>query len=68
MSSDAERQQAKMQEFMRLLPLTLDLAGLPRCEVGKQFTEEQMEFRLNSIRIAYKLARKLVIEISKPAE
>ena len=42
MSVDADRQQAKMKEFMSLLPLTLELAGLPKCEHGKSFSEGQL--------------------------
>jgi hypothetical protein len=70
MSTDAggDRQQAKLREFMSLLPLTLELAGLPRCEPGKMFTEGQMEVRVISIRNAFKLARQILIEVSKPSE
>jgi hypothetical protein len=64
----ASLQQAKMKEFMQLLPLTIELAGLPKAEVGKQFTEGQMDVRLQVIRNAFKLARQLLIEVSKPAE
>lgn len=60
----ADRQQLKMNEFMRLLPLTLAIAGLPHAELGKLFTEGQMEVRVNSIRQAYKMARQLLIDIS----
>ncbi|MCE9530855.1 MAG: hypothetical protein K8T89_06995 [Planctomycetes bacterium] len=63
-----DRQQAKMREFMSLLPLTLELAGLPRAEMGRHFTEGQMEVRVTAIRNSYKLARQLVIEIAKPSE
>jgi hypothetical protein len=69
MSPDtANLQQAKMKEFMQLLPLTIELAGLPKAEPGRQFTEGQMDVRLTVIRNAYKLARQLLIEVSKPAE
>lgn len=68
MSPDTNLQQAKMKEFMQLLPLTIELAGLPKAETGKQFTEGQMDVRLTVIRNAYKLARQLLIEVSKPAE
>jgi len=30
-----DRQQQKVREFMSLLPLTLELAGLPRAEPGR---------------------------------
>jgi len=68
MSADIDRQQAKMKEFMSLLPLTLELAGLPRAEPGKPFNEGQIEARVMSIKHAYKMARQIVIDISKPAE
>jgi hypothetical protein len=70
MSTDAggDRQQAKLREFMSLLPLTLELAGLPRSEPGKHFTEGQLEVRATTIRHAFKMARQLLIDVSKPAE
>ena len=70
MSTDAggDRQQAKLREFMSLLPLTIELAGLARAEPGRHFTDGQMEVRVNAIRNSYKLARQLLIDISKPAE
>jgi len=64
----ADRQQAKLREFMSLLPLTIELAGLPKAEPGKQFTDGQMEVRVTVMRNAYKLARQMLIDISKPAE
>ena len=64
----SQLQQAKMKEFMSLLPLTLELAGLPKAAAGQLFTEGQMEVRVNSVRNAYKLARQLVIDIAKPPE
>ena len=68
MSNEADRQQAKMKEFMSLLPLTLELAGLSRSEPGKVFTEGQMEARVMAVKHAYKVARQLVIDVAKPAE
>jgi hypothetical protein len=58
-----DRQQQKVTEFLRLLPLTLEIAGLPRAE-AKHFNEEQMEVRASTIRTAYKLARQLVLEVA----
>lgn len=65
MSADADRQQAKMQEFMKLLPLTLEIAGLPKSAQGEYFTDGQFEVRVTQIRKAYKLARQLVIEVAR---
>jgi hypothetical protein len=67
MSSDAgaDRQQARMREFMSLLPLTLEIAGLPKSELGRNFNEGQMEVRVATIRHAFRLARQLVVEVSR---
>jgi hypothetical protein len=68
MSADGDRQQAKMKEFMQLLPLTVELAGLSHAEGGRPFTDAQLEGRAMAIRAAYKVARQLVIDIARPAE
>ncbi|MGH7225849.1 MAG: hypothetical protein ACRELF_21735, partial [Gemmataceae bacterium] len=59
MSSEGsiDRQQQRVTEFLRLLPLTLEIAGLPKSEVGRPFNEGQMELRANTLRAAYKFAR-----------
>jgi hypothetical protein len=59
-----DRQQQKINEFMKLLPLTLEIAGLPRAQPGIHLNEGQMEVRGNTIRHAYKVARQLVLEIA----
>ena len=60
-----ELRQQRMKEFMSLLPLTMELAGLPDCQPGAMFNEGQMEVRVISIRNAYKLARGLLKEIGE---
>lgn len=60
-----DRQQQKIREFMSLLPLTLEIAGLPRSELGKYFNEGQLEVRANTIRTAFKLARQVAIDVAK---
>jgi hypothetical protein len=60
-----DRQQQKINEFLRLLPLTAAIAGLPDGELGKYFSEAQLELRANSLRVAYKYARQLVLEVAK---
>lgn len=56
-------QQRRYREFLDLLPLTIALAGLPPSDVGKYFTEEQIEGRGFTIRHAYKQARAIVREV-----
>ena len=65
MTPEVERQQQKAKEFMSLLPLTLAVAGLPDCDPGKHFTESQLEARATSIRVAYKIARQLIMDVTK---
>ena len=60
-----DRQQQKINEFMRLLPLTAALAGLPDAELGKHFNEGQLEVRGTTLRLAYKIARQVILEIAK---
>jgi hypothetical protein len=60
-----DRQQQKINEFLRLLPLTLEIAGLPHADAGRYFNEGQMEVRVNALRTAYKFARQLVLEVAK---
>jgi hypothetical protein len=65
MTPDVERQQQKAKEFMSLLPLTLAIAGMQKCEPGKHFSESQLEARATTIKIAYKVARQMIADIAK---
>lgn len=67
MSSDVsvESKQLRMKEFMQLLPLTVELAGLPKCDPQRVFTPDQLEARATSLRSAYKVARQLIREIGE---
>jgi hypothetical protein len=67
MSNEAvDRQRQKIGEFMQLLPLTLEIAGLPHTQPGQPYYNEgQMEVRVGVIRNAYKLARQLVLDVAK---
>ena len=64
MSTEAtpEVRQQRMKEFMQMLPLTAELAGLPLCDPTRLFTQDQMEARATSLRTAFKLAKQLVRE------
>ncbi len=61
----AETKQNRMTEFMRLLPLTVELAGLPEAGPNTLFTPDQMEARMMNIRMAYKLARNMLKDIGE---
>ena len=58
-SDDLKR---RYREFLDLMPLTLALAGLPRSESGRYYTEEQIESRAFTIRAAWKLTRQTARE------
>ena len=60
-----EVKQGRMTEFMRLLPLTLELAGLPKAAHNTLFGPDQMEARIMNIRMAYKLARNMLKDIGE---
>ena len=64
-NESADRQQQKVREFMTLLPLTLEVAGLSRAEVGRHFNEGQMEARATTIRTAYRIARQIILDVAK---
>jgi len=64
-SESPDRQQQKVKEFMSLLPLTLAIAGLPEAEAGKHYNEGQLEARATSIKMAYKIARHIVLDVVK---
>jgi hypothetical protein len=65
MTPEVEKQQQKAKEFMSLLPLTIELAGLPHAETGRYYTESQLEARATSLRLAYKIARQIILDITK---
>ncbi len=60
-----EVKQARMTEFLRLLPLTIDLAGLAQAGPGVVFSPDQIEGRAMSIRAAYKAARNLIKDVGE---
>jgi hypothetical protein len=57
--------QTRMKEFMQLLPLTIELAGLPPAGPGQLFSTDQIEARAMTIRNAYKVARQFLREVGE---
>lgn len=62
-TESVDRQQQKVQEFLKLLPLTLAVAGLSDTESGRHLSEGQMEARATTIRAAYKIARQIILDV-----
>ncbi len=63
-AEQSERQQQKVNEFMKLIPLTEAIAGLPEAPAGTHFTEGQLEARATTLKTAYKVARQLIMDIA----
>ena len=61
----ADRQQQEMRNFMSLMPLTLAIAGLPAVEAGRHVNEGQMDVRGSQIKLAYKVAKKVVRDVAR---
>ena len=60
--NDVAQAQQRYLQFVQLLPLTIEIAGLSHTDAGKYLTEDQMELRVQALRKAYKHARKLAKE------
>ena len=65
MTESNEQLKQRYREFLDLLPLTLELAGLPRSEPGRYYTADQIDARLFTIRHAIKAARQIARESVK---
>jgi hypothetical protein len=64
--TDAERQQIQQQrlrEFQTLLPMALELAGLPKSEPGRYYSEDQIAARAITLKYAFRVARTTLLEI-----
>lgn len=60
-----EVKQQRMREFLQLLPLTLEIAGLPKADPLRLYNADQMDARVTNVRNAYKLARALVRDLGE---
>ncbi len=61
--NDSNEQQRRYQEFLDLLPLTIEIAGLPKSEPGRYYSEDQLESRLITLRHAYRFSRQVAREL-----
>jgi hypothetical protein len=60
-SSAPQDLQQKYRQFLDLMPLTIALAGLPASE-GRLYSEDQIEGRGMTIKMAYRVARNVAKE------
>jgi hypothetical protein len=63
MAADEDTLKRRYREFMDLLPVAIEIAGLPQSEGAFNFTAEQMEIRANTLAMAFKYAKQLVREV-----
>ena len=62
MALDEETVRRRYREFLELLPLTINIAGLPHSESPFNFSADQMEVRIQTLATAFKLAKQLARE------
>lgn len=66
-SGDEEVLKRRYREFIDLLPLTIEIAGLATNPSPRSFTAEQMDARAQVLGQAFKLARQVVRDAIKGA-
>jgi hypothetical protein len=59
MALDEETVRRRYREFLELMPLTMEIAGLPTSQAPFNFSPEQMEVRIHTLSAAFKLAKQL---------
>ncbi|HEV3345300.1 MAG TPA: hypothetical protein VG125_33290 [Pirellulales bacterium] len=64
-SADEEALKRRYREFIDLLPLTIEIAGLSVNNSHRSFTAEQMDARAQVLGQAFKLARQVVRDAIK---
>jgi hypothetical protein len=62
MAIDEETLRRRYREFLELLPLTINIAGLPPSQSPFNYSADQMEVRLATLSTAFKLAKQLARE------
>lgn len=62
MALDEETVRRRYREFLELMPLTIEIAGLPDSQSPFNFSPEQMETRIHTLSAAFKLAKQLARE------
>lgn len=59
MAADEDALRRRYKEFLDLLPLTMNIAGLPPSIGAINFSSDQMEVRANTLLAAFKIARQI---------
>jgi hypothetical protein len=63
-----EQAARRYQQFLQLLPATLAVAGLPPCEKGHIYSDDQLDVRIQALRRAYKHVKAFAREQAAAAE
>jgi hypothetical protein len=59
MADEDDALRRRYREFLDLMPLAINIAGLPVSESPFNFSAEQMETRAHTLLTAFKMARQL---------
>lgn len=59
MAADEDALRRRYKEFLDLLPLTMNIAGLPQSVGAINYSNDQMEVRANTLLAAFKIARQI---------
>lgn len=62
--ADPQPNTERLQQFFQLLPVTLEIAGLPHGEASKYYNDDQMELRAQAIRKAFRHARNVLRDVA----
>ena len=64
-TTDEEQLKRRYREFLDLMPLTIELAGLPLNNGQRSFTPDQLEARAQIMMNAFKAARQMARDVIK---
>lgn len=65
MSVDQDTLQRRYREFQDFMPAAIAIAGLPTSEGPMNFSVEQMEVRMRTLKGAFRLAQEMWREIAQ---
>ncbi len=61
--TDEDTLKRRYREFLDLMPLTIEIAGLHTSSGPVNFNQEQMEVRAETLLVAFKAARQLARDV-----
>ncbi len=65
-SAEEEVLKRRYRELLDLMPLTVAIAGLKPADGTQNYNSDQMEFRMQTLATAHRLARQMARDIMSP--